>query len=118
MPVSYTHFIKKHSVSADCKKPDKIYLENTNITNAINPSMVNKGNTGETFFVNQLLNNNTISIPNEADFLVNNKYLFEIGGKNKTRKQIQNADHAYIVADDIEYGSGNKIPLWLFGFLY
>ncbi|HLR37881.1 MAG TPA: hypothetical protein VK084_07540 [Chitinophagaceae bacterium] len=46
------------------------------------------------------------------------KYTFEVGGKGKTSKQIKDIPHAFIVADDIEIGYRNKIPLWLFGFLY
>lgn len=54
----------------------------------------------------------------QGDFLVNERYFFEIGGKLKSGKQIKNIESAFIVADDIEYGFQNKIPLWLFGFLY
>ena len=53
-----------------------------------------------------------------GDFLVDEKYIFEIGGKNKSFKQIKDMDNSFVVADDIEIGFGNKIPLWLFGFLY
>ena len=59
-----------------------------------------------------------VTYPKSGDFMVNGKYLMEIGGKNKSGKQIQGQEHAFIVADDVEYGFGNKIPLWLFGFLY
>jgi hypothetical protein len=62
--------------------------------------------------------NHTISLPNKGDILVNNKFLFEIGGKNKTRKQILDFDNAFLVKDDIEIGFQNSIPLWIFGFLY
>ena len=54
----------------------------------------------------------------KGDFLVDSKYLLEVGGKSKTYKQIKNIENSYIVADDIEIGFGNKIPLWLFGFSY
>ena len=50
--------------------------------------------------------------------LVDEKYTIEIGGKNKNFNQIKDISHSFIVADDIEIGFGNKIPLWLFGFLY
>jgi len=59
-----------------------------------------------------------INYPKKADFIINNKYTFEIGGKNKTGKQIRNIENSYVVQDDIEIGFANKIPLWLFGFLY
>ena len=76
------------------------------------------GNLRETFFLNQLSQNNIVTYPKTGDFLVNGKYLFEIGGKDKTNKQIAGIENAFIAADDIEYGFKNKIPLWLFGFLY
>ena len=66
-----------------------------------------------------------VTYPKKGDFLVDNRYLFEIGGKNKGFKQtsvplegIKDIENSFVVADDIEVGSGNKIPLWLFGFLY
>lgn len=64
-----------------------------------------------------MLEDYEIYAPNKGDFIVEN-YTFEIGGKNKTRKQIKDIENAYIIVDDIEIGSKNKIPLWLFGFLY
>jgi hypothetical protein len=100
------------------QKPDKLYLENTNLSFAISGDNSNTGNVRETFFFNQIIQGHTITYPKKGDFFVDNKYIFEIGGKNKTFKQIKGMENAYIVADDIEYGFGNKIPLWLFGFLY
>lgn len=100
------------------QKPQKIYLENTNYMYALRVESVNKGNLRETFFANQLKQNHTITYTNLGDFLVDNKYTFEIGGKTKSYKQIKEINHSFIAADDIEYGFGNKIPLWLFGFLY
>ncbi|RUA23681.1 MAG: AAA family ATPase [Bacteroidetes bacterium] len=99
-------------------KPDKIYLANTNIAYALSENNTNIGNLRETFFLNQLSQNNIVTYPKKGDFMVNDKYLFEIGGKDKTNKQIAGIKDAYIAADDIEYGFANKIPLWLFGFLY
>lgn len=100
------------------QKPQKIYLENTNYMYALSSETVNKGNLRETFFANQLKQNHVITYTNLGDFLVDNKYTFEIGGKSKNNKQIKDVSNSYIAADDIEYGFGNKIPLWLFGFLY
>ncbi len=100
------------------QKPEKLYLENTNYMYAIINSEANIGNIRETFFLNQLLENHTVTYPNKADFVVDNKYIFEVGGKNKTRKQIKGIKNAFIAADDIEFGYEDKIPLWLFGFLY
>jgi len=59
-----------------------------------------------------------LSVPTKGDFLINEKYLIEIGGNSKKFKQIKDMQNSFVVADDIEIGSGNKIPLWLFGFLY
>ena len=98
-------------------KPDKLYLENTNIAYALGRT-TNIGTLRETFFLNQLSVNHTVTYPKQCDFLVDNKYYFEIGGKSKTNKQIYEVKNAYIVSDNIEYGFGNKIPLWLFGFMY
>ncbi len=97
-------------------KPEKIYFNNTNLhyTYCKNPQ---KGTVREVFFKSMLFNHD-ISIPKKGDFLIDNKFLFEIGGKNKKYKQIKDIPDSYIVADDIEIGSKNKIPLWLFGFLY
>jgi hypothetical protein len=78
----------------------------------------NIGNVRETFFANQLSVNQKIAAPSKGDFLVDDKYIFEVGGKNKTYEQIRNIENSFIAADDLEIGYGNKIPLWLFGFLY
>lgn len=100
------------------QKPEKIYLNNTNLINAISPEKTETGTIRETFFLNQLKYLHEINYPKKADFFINNKYTFEIGGKNKTGKQIENIENSYIVQDDIEIGFANKIPLWLFGLLY
>lgn len=100
------------------QKPQKIYLENTNYMYALNSESANKGTLRETFFANQLKQSHTITYTDLGDFLVDNKYTFEIGGKSKNNKQIKNTSNSFIAADDIEYGFGNKIPLWMFGFLY
>ncbi len=100
------------------QKPDKIYLENTNLSYTLALEQVNKGSLRETFFFNQLKYLHTLHYSNKADFWVDEKYLFEIGGKNKGKAQIRGTTNAYIVSDDIEQGVGNRIPLWMFGFLY
>lgn len=99
-------------------KPDKIYLQNTNIMYALAPETVNPGTLREIFFYNQLDSNHSLTFPSKGDFTVDKKYTFEIGGKNKTPEQNIGVPDAYIAADDIEYGYIQKIPLWLFGFLY
>jgi len=99
-------------------KPEKIYLNNTNLMYNQARIGINIGNLRETFFFNQLHKNYGVMASKEADFLVSEKFTFEIGGKDKTKKQIKNTKNAYVVRDNIEIGSDNIIPLWLFGFLY
>ena len=100
------------------QKPEKIYLNNTNLINALTPEATEIGTIRETFFLNQLKYLHKVNYPKKADFLINNKYTFELGGKNKTGMQIKDIKNSYIVQDDIEIGFANRIPLWLFGFLY
>ena len=100
------------------QKPDKIYLENPNLMYALSDFNVNIGNVRETFFANQLQYKYKINVSEHSDFYVDDQYTFEIGGKNKGKKQVNNLLDSYIVSDDIEYGFNKKIPLWLFGFLY
>lgn len=99
-------------------KPDKLYLENTNLAFALQNDRVNSGSLRETFFLNQVSLRHQVTLPKQGDFYVDNKFTFEVGGKNKTIKQIANIDNAFIVSDNIDYGFQNKIPLWIFGFLY
>lgn len=99
-------------------KPDKIWLHNTNLSYALGNQIPDKGNLRETFFISQLKPVHEVSLPSSGDFRIDEKYLFEIGGKNKTSAQIQGHTDAYIVKDDIETGILKSIPLWLFGFLY
>ena len=109
---------KEAKGSVKLQKPAKIYLENTNLMFTLSPSKFNRGNVRETFFANQLGYKHKIMYSDKGDFFVNEKYVFEVGGKDKSMKQIQEIENAYIAADDIEYGFQNKIPLWLFGFMY
>ncbi|WP_373034232.1 AAA family ATPase [Sulfurovum sp.] len=98
-------------------KPEKLYLDNTNLFSIFCDSP-KEGTTRETFFASTISYNHTINYPKNGDFIVNDKYTFEVGGAGKSNKQIKNIEHSYIVADDLEVGAFNKIPLWLFGFLY
>ncbi len=99
-------------------KPEKILLNHTNLYHALANDNVNIGSVRETFFVNQVSYKHEITIPKKGDFLIDNEYTFEIGGKDKGYKQIANIENSFIVSDDIEIGYKNKIPLWLFGFVY
>jgi len=97
-------------------KPQKLYLANTNLHHAYCDS-VEVGTLREVFFMS-MLGEESIEVASKGDFVVDSKYVVEIGGKNKSYKQIKDVENSYVVADDIEVGFGNKIPLWLFGFLY
>lgn len=99
-------------------KPQKIYLNNTNLMYAIDKNNIQTGTLRETFFYNQLKYLHKVNYTKAGDFIVNEKFTFEIGGKNKTGKQIENINNAFLAVDNIETGFANKIPLWLFGFLY
>ena len=76
------------------------------------------GTISKTVFATLLCAEHNVKISKIGDFLVDGKYIFEIGGKNKSFKQIKDLDNSFVISDDIEIGFGNKIPLWLFGFLY
>jgi len=97
------------------EKPQKIYLDNSNL---LYITEANIGTVRETFFLNIVSSKHDVTYPKKGDFLVDDKYLFEIGGKNKGFKQIKDIENSFVVADDIEVGFGAKIPLYLFGFLY
>ena len=97
--------------------PKKIYLDNTNLMNALG-SKISKGTQRETFFVNQAGAVSSLLMPKQGDFLADGKYLFEVGGQQKTFNQIADQPDSYLAIDDIEVGNGNRIPLWLFGCLY
>lgn len=107
-----------HGVSL-MNKPEKIFLHNTSLIMALAENKPDKGNLRETFFLSQLVNAGyNVTYPKTGDFSVNDRYLFEVGGKNKKKDQIAGEENAFLAVDDITYGQGNKIPLWLFGFLY
>jgi predicted AAA+ superfamily ATPase len=126
--LSYLHYLSEigltHNLFKDSygisrlQKPAKIYLENTNLIYLLAQQNANVGNVRETFFINQLNYKHSVTYAEQTDFKIDDIYYFEIGGKNKTNKQIATLENSYIVADDIEYGYQNKIPLWLFGFMY
>ena len=97
--------------------PNKVLLANPNLF-AILCAKADIGAIRESFFVSQLLTNHQVHYHNQGDFLIDDKYIIEIGGKSKDGKQIKDLNNAYLAIDDIESGYRNTIPLWLFGFLY
>jgi predicted AAA+ superfamily ATPase len=100
------------------QKPDKVYLNNTNIAHALKSRELDKGNLRETFFMNQLAIKHNVTYTDKGDFKIDDQFVFEVGGKNKTREQVKEVKNSYLALDDIEIGMNDKIPLWLFGFLY
>ena len=98
-------------------KPEKIYLGNTNLMYALSPK-IEIGTLRETFFIDQCASVGTVQMPPKGDFLVNGKYLFEVGGEGKTFDQIADIPNSYLAVDGIETGYGARIPLWMFGLLY
>ena len=99
-------------------KPDKIYLDNPNLLYALSTSVANEGNVRETFFANQLKVNHAVTSSKAADFVIDSKYNFEIGGRNKGFTQLKDLPDSYLAVDGVESGFGNKIPLWMFGMMY
>ena len=100
------------------QKPDKIYMENCNLLHALSLTNVEVGTERETFFVNQMAYQHQTEYSKHGDFLIDGTYTIEVGGPSKDGKQIADVESSFIAADNIEYALGNKIPLWLFGFLY
>lgn len=98
-------------------KVDKVYLDNTNLTYCLALENQNKGNIRETFFLNQVKVNYKVLSSRLGDFNIN-EMVFEVGGKEKSMKQIATAENGYLVKDDIESGYIKTIPLWHFGLLY
>jgi uncharacterized protein len=99
-------------------KPEKLYLNNSNLVYALGKQNAVVGTLRETFFANQMKNLHDIHLAEKGDFIIDRKYTFEIGGKGKSTKQIKGIDNSFVVRDDMEVGSLNIIPLYLFGFLY
>jgi len=111
------HLYKEGKGVSRLQKPDKIYLENTNLAFVLRPSQPDTGTVRETYFANQLAYRHELSYPKAGDFLVDQQYFFEVGGVNKSGKQLADTP-GYLAIDQIELGYQNRIPLWLFGFLY
>ncbi len=99
------------------QKPDKILMHHPNLHYALADVNANIGSSRESFFVNQTGYQNDVYYTKQGDFVVNG-ITYEVGGRNKNSRQILNIENAYIVSDDLEIGINNKLPLWIFGFLY
>ena len=98
-------------------KPEKILFDNTNIMYALT-SNVDSGTMRETYFASQMAVCHKLYMPELGDFVADDRYTFEVGGKKKGFKQISDLNNSYVVSDNIDVGYGNKIPLWLFGLMH
>ncbi len=128
--LKYLHYLNKAALTNQLlvpnkgmsllTKPEKVYLNNTNLIYTLNPddTTISTGNIRETFFFNQLKVKHAVNLPKQGDFLIDKKYMFEVGGKNKSFEQIKDVKNSFVVIDDVEIGAQNKIPLWLFGLMY
>jgi len=108
---------RKGAKLGNLSRPEKIYCDNTNLMYALVPQ-VDAGTRRETYFFNQVRKDHEICFSETGDFEVDGSHVFEVGGKGKGFGQIKDMPNSYVVNDDTEVGVGNKIPLWLFGFLY
>lgn len=99
-------------------KVDKIYLDNPTLIYTLGNQNVEIGTVRETFFFNQIRSLMPVTVSPVSDFLIDGKYTFEVGGKKKKQRQLQDIENGFVVKDDIETGYGNIIPLWMFGMLY
>jgi hypothetical protein len=97
-------------------KPQKILLDNSSLMYALDTPQI--GAVRESTFASFVGVDHRVNFAKDGDFVVDGRYLFEVGGKGKGFAQIRNIPDSFVAADDIEFGLGNKIPLWLFGFLY
>lgn len=126
--VNYLHYLEKArlvhllypagSSISTLQKPEKLFLNNPNLARAVGSSKPDTGSLRETFMISQLRVNHQVHHPGSGDFMVDEKYTLEVGGRTKTKKQIAGKKHAFLVPDDIEYPTAGRIPLWMFGFLY
>ena len=98
-------------------KVEKVYLDNTNLMAALMNDKSEIGTVRETFFYNQTRVVADVISSKDSDFCID-EYTFEVGGKNKKRKQIADIPNGYVVKDNIEFASDGVIPLWAFGLLY
>lgn len=127
--LNYLHFLEEARLIkllypvgnsiANLQKPEKIFLNNTSLLMALSNKNNSIGTVRETFFFNQLMVNHIVEAPKSGDFIVNEKYVFEIGGQNKSSKQITNiGSNGFVVKDNAIHPIGNALPLWMFGLTY
>ncbi len=114
---SLIHLIRAGSGMRTVNRPDKLLLANPNLFQVLCASP-NTGTIRESFFVSQLTPGHQVHYHDRGDFMVDDRFVFEIGGAGKTGSQLDGRADSYLVSDDIETGSPGQIPLWLFGMTY
>jgi predicted AAA+ superfamily ATPase len=114
---SLIHIVRQGKGMRAVNKPDKLLLDNPNLFTVLCASP-NIGSVRESFFVSQVGLKHQVHYHDKGDFIVNDKKVFEVGGASKNDAQLEGNPFGYVAADDIEIGFDNKIPLWLFGFVY
>jgi len=114
---SLIHIVRQGKGMRAVNRPDKLLLDNPNLFTVLcaNPNI---GAIRESFFISQAGLFHQIHYHDKGDFIVDDNYVFEIDGASKSDTQLESNANGYVVADNIEVGFDNKIPLWLFGFLY
>ena len=126
--VQYLHYLEKarlirllHVPDKDIsvlQKPDKIFLDNTNLQYVLNSTQADVGSMRETFLASQVSPKHELHLHRQADFIIDHQYVIEVGGKSKASRQITGLPDAYLAVDNLEIGNNHRIPLWLFGMLY
>ncbi|MFA7570776.1 MAG: AAA family ATPase [Sulfurimonadaceae bacterium] len=114
---SLIHIVRGGEGMRAVNKPDKLLLDNPNLFTVL----CGNGDIGsirESFFISQLGLHHQVHYHDRGDFIVDDNFVFEIGGVSKSDSQLKGNKHGFVVCDDLEIGFGNKIPLWLMGFLY
>jgi len=114
---SLIHIVRAGVGMRAVNKPDKLLLDNPNLFQILCGN-ANSGAIRESYFVSQVGMKHQVHFYDKGDFIVDDKYVFEVGGASKKEQQLQGNKNGYIVSDDITIGFEKKIPLWLFGFLY
>lgn len=100
------------------QKPNKIYIHNPNLLQALSLKPL-VGTLRECFVVNQLRVKHLVEYSkDQGDFKIDGEIMLEVGGEKKSFEQIADVPHSYILADNMEFPVGKKLPIWLVGLLY
>jgi predicted AAA+ superfamily ATPase len=114
---SLIHSVRAGTGMRTINRPDKLLLNNPNMFHAL-CAMPDTGAIRETFFVSQLSYRHQVHYHDQGDFIVDDSFVFEIGGPGKTTRQLGGRKNSYVAADEIVTGAPWQIPLWIFGLNY